>query len=136
MERNGDIPPLTPKGATQVDNDKPKTKRAKAGETMQAFLDRCKAEGVKPIPQDDPIFGYIRDVGLSESMLVLAWFVFKNRHIESKRTQKDWRAHFRNAVKGNWGKLWFFGNDGEVSLTTAGQQAQREFDAKTKGPTE
>lgn len=131
MERNGkDInTPIPPEGHIRGKSSKAKSTRVKPGETMQAFLDRCKAEGIKPIPQDDPIFTYIDDVGLSNEMLALCWFSFKNRYLGTDQKQKDWRAHYRNAVKRNWYKLWFIGNDGTVSLTTAGQQAQREMDA-------
>lgn len=65
-------------------------------------------------------------------MLVLAWFVFKNRYLDPKKLQKDWRAHFRNAVKSNWFRLWFLGNDGTAGLTTAGMQAQREMEARSQ----
>ncbi|HCY61538.1 MAG TPA: hypothetical protein DHV59_01580 [Oxalobacteraceae bacterium] len=122
-------PPISPKGITQDQVEKPKSKRAKASETLQDFVDRCKAEGVKPIPLDDPIFDYIENVGLTEEMLVLGWFVFKSRYLGTDQKQKDWRAHYRNAVKSNWYKLWFIGNDGTVGLTTAGQQTQREMEA-------
>lgn len=121
--------PIPPKGDSPTEIDKQKRKRAKAGETLQAFLERCKTEGTKPIPQDDSIFTYAQDVGLTEDMLVLCWFTFKIRYLKTDKTQKDWRGHYRNAVKRNWFKLWFIGNDGAVGLTTAGQQAQREMEA-------
>ena len=44
--------------------------------------------------------------------------------------QKDWRAHFRDAVRRNWFKLWWFPRDGECDLTTAGVQLKRERDAE------
>lgn len=103
-------------------------------ETLQVFLDRCKADGVKPIPEDDPIFDYAHAVGLTDAMLALCWFVFKGRYREESKGQKDWRAHFRNAVKRNWYSLWFIGNDGSAALTTAGKQATREMQADGSGP--
>jgi hypothetical protein len=123
--------PIPPEGGTPPIEIK-KERKKREGEPLQAYLDRCKAESVKPIPADDPIFEYVREVGLTDEMLVLAWFVFKTRHLDKKKLQKDWLAHYRNAVKSNWFKLWFLGNDGAAGLTTAGVQAQREMEAKNR----
>jgi uncharacterized protein YdaU (DUF1376 family) len=126
--------PIPPKGDNPGESNKPKSRRTKASESLMTFLDRCKVEEVKPIPEEDLIFTYIDDVGLSREMLALAWFVFKNKYLQTESKQKDWRAHFRNAVKSNWCKVWFFRDDGSPALTTAGQQAQRELEAaRAKG---
>lgn len=108
-------------------NKKPKQKRE--SETLKAFIERCKTERVKTVPADDPIFGYAEKVGLSEQMLALAWAAFKSQYLPSMKRQKDWRAHFRNAVRGNWFKLWFIAENGSATLTTAGRQAQLEQEA-------
>ncbi|MDB5776147.1 MAG: hypothetical protein JWP38_2280 [Herbaspirillum sp.] len=123
-----------PSGISNPVKTAPKAKlkkpRAKSiEETLQAFFDRCKAENVKAIPVDDPIFEYANTVGLSEVMLSVCWFVFKGRFQSDSKKQKDWRAHYRNAVKNNWFKLWFIGSDGTSGFTTAGQQAHREMNA-------
>lgn len=107
---------------------KPRTKSKE--ETLQGFLDRCKADDVKAIPESDTICDYADDVGLTDDMLAICWFSFKSQHINSDKRQKDWRAHYRNTVKRNWLRLWYVGNDGSMGLTTAGQQAQREMNAK------
>jgi len=125
-------PPIPPKGGkeeSKEDDGGKRPRKKRDSETLKAFLERCKTDQVKPIPPDDPIFEYCATVRLTEDMLILCWFVFKNRYLDGLKRQKDWRAHFRNAVKGNWFKLWAIGNDGAAFLTTAGQQAQREFDA-------
>lgn len=120
------------KNPSKTASKKPRTKTIE--ETLQTFLDRCKAENLKAIPVDDPIFDYANTVGLSEVMLEVCWFVFKGRYQGEAKTQKDWRAHYRNAVRQNWFKLWFIGKDGASGFTTAGQQAQRELDAtRAKG---
>jgi hypothetical protein len=129
QEQDNKEPPYPLKGGNEP--EKPKRKK-REGEPLQVYLDRCKAGGVKPIPADDPIFEYVKDVGLTEDMLVLGWFVFKNRHLDGKMLKKDWLAHYRNAVKLNWYKLWFLGNDGTAGLTTAGRQAQLEMEAKNR----
>ena len=95
--------------------------------TLQIFLERCKAEGAKPIAADDPVFAYADKVGLSEQMIALAWAAFKARFLAGSQKQKDWRAHFRNAVRANWFRLWFIADDGSAALTTAGRQAAREY---------
>lgn len=128
QEQENKNTPIPPEGSILT---RQKTERKKReGEPLQAYLDRCKAEGIKSIPEDDPIFTYITEVGLTEDMLRLAWFIFKDRYLEQQKLQKDWRAHFRNAVKGNWFKIWFLGNDGSAGLTTAGIQAQREMESR------
>jgi hypothetical protein len=131
QEQDSKKTPIPPEGGTPSETPK-KERKKREGEPLQAYLDRCKAESVKPIPADDPIFEYVREVGLTDEMLVLAWFVFKTRYLDKKKLQKDWLAHYRNAVKSNWFKLWFLGNDGAAGLTTAGVQAQREMEAKNR----
>lgn len=114
--------------SVKSDAKKQRTKNKEA--TLQDFLDRCKADGVKAVPETDPIFDYANTVGLTEDMLAICWFSFKSQYLDPAKRQKDWRAHYRNAVKRNWFKLWYIGNDGSTGLTTAGQQAQREMHAK------
>ncbi|ALU90033.1 hypothetical protein Hrubri_2859 [Herbaspirillum rubrisubalbicans M1] len=66
-------------------------------------------------------------------MMAIAWFCFKQRFLQSGKQQKDWRAHFRNAVRQNWFRAWYIGTDGGVALTTVGQQAAREMAAAKAG---
>lgn len=106
---------------------KQRTKRKE--ETLQEFLDRCKGDSVQPISESDPIFDYANTVGLSDDMLAICWFSFKSQYLDPIKKQKDWRAHYRCAVRRNWFKLWYISNDGSMGLTTAGQQAQREMHA-------
>ena len=44
---------------------------------------------------------------------------------ERKTRKKDWRAHYRNAVRHNWYRLWAINRQGEYFLTTEGEQARR-----------
>lgn len=76
------------------------------------------------IPADDPIFSYAENAGIPLDFLELSWHRFVEDMRERGKRQKDWRAHYRNAVKGNWLKLWWL-QDGEYRLTTAGEQAKR-----------
>lgn len=97
--------------------------------SLQAYLDECKAREESPIQEDDPIHSWADKTRVPYDMLVLTWRVFKDRHVpDGSKRQIDWPAHFRNAVKNNWYRLWFFNSNGDCVLTTAGEQARREHD--------
>lgn len=103
-----------------------KKARPRAGElSLEDWLADCKASGTKPIPEDDSIFEYGRKQSLSIDFIRLAWLEFKRKYTEQPKKQKDWRAHFRNAVRENWYGLWFF-KDGGAVLTTRGTQVDTE----------
>lgn len=117
-------PSITVSGPEQTPASPP-VRRKSTATTLQAFLAACKESGEKPIPDDDPIFDYANKVGIAPEMLATAWQEFKSRFLPTTKQQKDWRAHFRNAVKRNWFNLWFI-RDGEVARwTTTGEQARR-----------
>lgn len=82
-------------------------------------------EGLPPIPADDPIVAYAKQTGIPLEFLDLAWDRFAETYREQRKRQKDWPATFRNAVRGNWYKLWWFTPQGECCLTTQGEQAKR-----------
>lgn len=120
-------PPHTPPAAAE--GAKPgRKKREKI--TFAAFLDQCQDAGESAIPRTDPIFAFARDAGIPKDFLHLAWREFAGRHRDSGRLQKDWRAHFRDAVRRNWFKLWWLLPAGGCELTTAGVQLARERDAE------
>lgn len=77
------------------------------------------------IPADDPIFDYAERTSIPMDFLELSWIRFRDDMRDKHKRQKDWRAHYRNAVKGNWYKLWWFSPEGECRLTTTGEQAKR-----------
>lgn len=77
------------------------------------------------IAADDPIFAYARQTGIPIEYLELSWLRFCEEMRLRGKMQRDWRAHYRNAVKGNWYKLWWFAPDGSCQLTTPGEQARR-----------
>jgi hypothetical protein len=92
---------------------------------LKTYLDRCKAEGKKPIPEDDPVFEYSESVGIPVEWLHLCWREFMERYLDKPKRYKNWRQVFRNAVRGNWYKLWYVNPSGEMALTTQGQLAHR-----------
>lgn len=120
------LPPYPPAGA---EGDKPgRRKREKI--TFTAFVDACRAAGERPIRTDDPIFDFAEDAGIPREFVALAWREFAIKHRDSGKLQKDWRAHFRDAVRRNWFKLWWCPPAGGCELTTSGVQVKRERDAE------
>jgi uncharacterized protein YdaU (DUF1376 family) len=116
-------PPIAPQGGENGSQaSKPKTKAV----TLKTFLAECGESGEAPIPEDDPVFAYAEKVGLPERFLHLAWGVFQSKYVNTSQRQsagRGWRQKFRNAVEGNWGKLWYMNGSG-WELTTAGKQAE------------
>ncbi len=102
--------------------------RARRGDvSLVEWLASCRDAGQKAIREDDPIYDYIDKQGMSVEMLRLCWLEFRRKYSDPQKKQKDWRAHFRNAVRENWYGLWFE-KDGEFLLTTRGKQVQREHE--------
>lgn len=99
---------------------------------LKAWLDAAKDRGEKAVPENDPVFAYADRVGVPREFLSLAWRVFRATYTGPKahKRYRDWRQVFRNAVEGNWLKLWYVGGDGSYGLTTVGIQAQRAHDEK------
>lgn len=95
--------------------------------SLKTWAEAVKARGEKLVPEDDPVFAYADQVGIPRDYLDLAWLAFKRRYTVQHPAKRysDWRRVFRNAVEGNWAKLWFVNPDGSYSLTTVGHQAQR-----------
>ncbi|WP_396615468.1 hypothetical protein ACHZ97_14420 [Lysobacter soli] len=100
--------------------------------TFRAFADECRAAGEKLIPPTDPVFVHATDMGIPVEFVQLAWRAFAHKYRDTDRRQKDWRAHFRSAVRGNWGNVWFCRPDGTCELTTVGVQLKRERDAEAE----
>ncbi|MFM0088957.1 YdaU family protein [Paraburkholderia sediminicola] len=119
--------PHTPQGGRPSGSRK---RDGKPAIEFKTFMANCRESGEKPIPEGDSIFQYAEDAGIEREWLALAWFEFKERHMEKNKRQADWRATFRNYVRNNWFKLWFMRQDGTCGLTTQGMQAKAVFDSK------
>lgn len=99
-----------------------KTKKKSESQTFTSWMAQLRQTGEKPIPDDDPVFDYADGAMIPVDFVRLAWIEFKARYADQQKKYKDWRAVFRNSVRGNWGKIWWHdGND--YRLTTVGQQA-------------
>lgn len=99
--------------------------------SLKTWLEKIKVTGEKAIRSDDPIFEYAEKVGITDDMLRLSWFGFKRQNIDGNKRKVDWRAHFRNAVRGNWLRVWGIDAEGRAYLTTTGRQLAKEFDGVT-----
>lgn len=126
-------PPVPPKGGGDVDSKskpgaRPRAKRDLV--TFPKFVEACRAAGERVIRIDDPIFDFAEDAGIPRDFVALAWREFAIKHRDSGKQQKDWRAHFRDAVRRNWFKLWWCPPAGGCELTTSGVQVKRERDAE------
>lgn len=90
---------------------------------LRTWLDSL-PEDEDPIQADDPIIAYAEQAGIRHDWLILCWSRFRADMIERKTKKRDWRAHFRNAVRANWYRLWWI-KDGQSGLTTVGEQERR-----------
>ncbi|MBH1851909.1 hypothetical protein I5V61_06480 [Stenotrophomonas maltophilia] len=130
-EETPHTPPAAAGGAQGGESGQGKATRQKREKvTFTAFIDACRAAGERPIRTDDPIFDFAEDAGIPREFVALAWREFALKHRDTGKLQKDWRAHFRDAVRRNWFKLWWCPNGGGCELTTAGVQVKRERDAE------
>ncbi|WP_303638791.1 helix-turn-helix domain-containing protein [Stenotrophomonas tuberculopleuritidis] len=129
-------PPIPPKGGDDLDSKskpgaKPRAKRLKRELiTFPQFVEACRAAGERMIRADDPIFDFAEDAGIPRDFVALAWREFAIRHRDSGTQKRDWRAHFRDAIRRNWLRLWWCSPAGGCELTTAGVQVKRERDAE------
>jgi len=118
-------PPYPPRGGeTLADNKTAKPKRTAIG--LLSFLQSCKKSGTKPISEDDPVFAYADQAGIPQQFLHLHWLEFKARYGQpDAKRYRDWAAVHLKSVRGNWFRLWFIDAQGNVMLTTVGEQAKR-----------
>lgn len=96
---------------------------------IKAWLERCKEDGEKPIPEGSPALRYADDAGIPPEFVALHWREFKARHAESGKRYRDWRQAFLNSVRANWYGLWLLHSDGTCMLSTKGEQARRVAEA-------
>ena len=103
---------------------------------LRTWLEGLKTRQEQPVPPDDPVFAYAQRVGIPREFLALGWRQFRHRYTEQHpgKRYSDWRRVFRNAVEGNWLKLWWLDPaSGQYALTTVGLQAQRSHDQQQGG---
>ena len=114
--------------------DKP-ARTSRGGKTLKTYLAECREAGVKPIPDDHYVRGYIRDAGITEDMAAIAWVRFREDHTIGTRKAKrydDWPAAFANSVKARWYRLWLVNPEGAANWTNDGLQAVRVAEAQQR----
>lgn len=114
-------PPIPPEGGKR---------RQSKSTTFKTWVANVRAADDKPIPPGDPIFDYCDQVGLPQEFLTLHWREFKQQYATSDKRYSDWRRVLRVSVRRNWFRLWAIRGDGDPVLTTAGEQARREFESE------
>lgn len=97
--------------------------------SFSEWIESCQKTGEKPIPENDPVFDYAKELGLPIEYVRFSWVEFKRKYLDSKKKYKRWNQHFSNAVRENWYGIWFE-KDGDWQLTTRGKQIQKELKAK------
>lgn len=105
--------------------------------TLKAYLEACRAAERKPLPTEHPIREYCRNTGISDEMLQVAWVVFRRQYTEDPnylgKQQRDWPAHFANAVRKRWAELWYVDQvSQEVRWTHTGLMEKANLDARAR----
>lgn len=118
-------------------NESRRTRRVDGAITLATYLERCKAEGRKPIPPDHFLRADCRDAGITDEMLQVAWIVFRRKYTEDEKTKgkryKDWPGHFANAINGRWGGLWVIDPvSNQAQWSSTGLQQKTILDARAK----
>lgn len=124
---------IEPSKNRQGEADEPPTpSRPAKAIAFTAWLQTLRESGEKAITDHRPTWDYAQRVGLPDDFVELAWVQFRRRYSEdptyTAKRYRDWRQVFRNALEGNWFRLWSAADDG-YRLTTVGLQAQREIEA-------
>lgn len=102
--------------------------------SLAEYLTECEQAGAKPIPDGHASRKYAQSAKLDPDMLAIMWHWFCEHYTEgtgAAKKYKDWGMTFTNAVKGNWGKLWYVARDsGAVCWTSEGLLFKASVDAK------
>ena len=106
-------PPITPQGGLSVSKRSPVA--------LRTFITACKESGVKSIPEDDPVFNFADQAGIDDEWVRICWREFVARYADTGKKYTDWRKTFRNAVRGNWFKIWYMDAEGKMMLTSQGR---------------
>lgn len=101
------------------------------GKRFQDWIDSLNGE--MAIPADDPVYRWGDQTGIPDDFLELAWLAFEDRYRQEPKRYDDWRKVFRNAVKGNWMKVWYATPDGSYALTTVGETWRRATASRRAG---
>lgn len=96
--------------------------------TLMAYLDRCRADGVKPLTPQHAVWRWAETAGVPDAFVVLAWREFKRVQSGATKRQKDWPKTFHNYVSRGFMGLWRR-KGADVVLSSQGEIVQAFFDA-------
>lgn len=103
------------------------TKARGKKQTFQQFLDSFGEDDEKLDAAFDMSTRYAEKIGLPDDFDRLAWHVFCSRYKHDPsykgKQYNEWPRVYRNAIEGNWLKLWWMDGEGRYQLTQAGKQA-------------
>lgn len=106
---------------------KKRTRRAEI--SFSQWIEDCRQEQRKPIPDEDPIWSYAKEVRLPVEFIRYCWLEFQRKYANASKGYKNWNQHFANAIRENWYGVWF-DKEGAWQLTTRGKQIEKEYLAK------
>lgn len=113
---------------------RPSGRKKREETTLATYIDQCRSQGVKPLPEDHSIRDWANDAGICEEMLQVAWVAFRERYVEDSnykaKRYKDWPGHFANSVKERWFTLWFTTEAGTVQWSSTGLQRKQVLEAR------
>ena len=103
---------------------KPKNRTRKQELTLREWIAQ-QPKGVELIGPEHPARVFAAKAQIPEGWVALAFKAFTDKHLDSGKRYKDWGQAFRNAVAGNWEKVWFMAESGQWMLTTVGHALDR-----------
>jgi uncharacterized protein YdaU (DUF1376 family) len=99
--------------------------------SIKTFIENKKLENKKIFEDDDAIFEFAENANIPHDFLRLAWLSFRDDFIDDeKKKQIDWKATFRNYLRRDYIKIWYF-KENECLLNTKGITLQTYY--KNKG---
>lgn len=102
----------------------PKKRTRKQELTLREWIAQ-QPKGQELIGPEHPARVFAAKAQIPEGWVALAFKAFTDKHLDSDKRYKDWGQAFRNAVAGNWEKVWFMAESGQWMLTTVGHALDR-----------
>jgi hypothetical protein len=128
------ISPSLRSGDSAAETQRTSSRPQREQTTLAKYLETCKANGVKPVPDNHSIREWCIDANIPVEMLQVAWVVFREKYLGDEKLKgkkyKDWPGHFANSVKDRWYGLWFTGDDGKPAWTSTGLQRKQVLEAQ------
>jgi len=89
--------------------------------TLSEYLQYCKQNDLSILPKDCCVFKNAEKLTITDEMLQVAWYEFKEFYKDSNKKQADWVKFFNNAVKQNYYKVWRFDENQNAVYSDTGK---------------